>query len=257
LTGYHQTHGLLTIGFFLQGQVLDGIVHLGDIPDVNGSPLVRSYHQVFNFIAGLKLAFHPDLVMLLPHFQGTGWHIQVAGGDHTGQLLQRETGGVQLFGVHVHVHVAFWCSYDGNRTDAINALQRIDHLFFQEFFQPTVALIGRYRIHQDGHHAGAQLEDGRPTGTVGQVVVNHVDGVPDVVDGFVQIRTPIKFHHDHRHVVSGSGGDFFDALHAVEGVFQGFSQVGFNFFRIGPRVGGHHGHIRRFHLRELVDGQQA
>ncbi len=234
LAGDGQAGSLRAVGAFFETQVLYGIVHLGNVADKHRRIVKYTHHQVADFFAEFKFSFDSELIGFTSHFDVTCRQVHIIDCNGIGHLFQAQSGRIHFFGIHIHVHIALGGAGNVDRTDSIDALEWIHHLFFQDFIESVVAFVGSDGVHQNRHHVGTQLEDRWTTGAVGQKVVVHIDGTAHIVYSFVQIGPPFKFHTDHRYVVGRGGVDFLDALHAVESVFEQFGYIGFYLGGIGP-----------------------
>ena len=250
----HHAQTRLAVGAFGNGNVFDGVFNGGHVLDVDVAAAHAAHHQVFDIVAFFKAAFHPELIVGAAHAHTPARHVDIGGGNHVAEVLDGKVIGIQLLGIGVDIHHPFGRTAEKHGGNAVHPVKRINHLVVYKFFQAAIRLIGRNGIKHDGHHAGAELEDGGAVAVVGQVVNYHIQRVAYVGHRHIKVGAPFKFQRHNRQVVFGRGGNLFELIDGGKLVFDNFGNVFLNIGGIGAGIDRHHRYARQFHIGIEVDG---
>ena len=256
LLGNHQVGALATVRLLVQRQLLDGILHGGDIAHKDLTTVCRGgYYDIVYLIRGLILRAHLHLVLLFLQLHRTGRHVEVVGGYHLPHALHGQPVSVQFLLVKIDIHVAVWCTRNRQVTDTVHTVQLRDNLIVQQLFQRRIRLVRHHGVLNHRHHARAQSHHNRVGAAVWQIILHDIHIRAHIVQHLIQIGAPLKLKLYRRYVIFRLRGNLFQVVHRVERVLHHLGNIALHLGGGCSRVGRHHRYIRRVHLRELVDRQ--
>ncbi len=132
LFGDDKSCTVLTVDFFVEGEVFDGVAHGGKVAYKNlFACRSKGYGDVGDFGAFDIFTFHTHLVLLLTHFDGAGGKVEIVGAYGSTHLFEAEAVGVELFGVEVDVDIAFGGTADGDIADTVDTIEFVDHVILK------------------------------------------------------------------------------------------------------------------------------
>ena len=245
----------MTVDFLIEREVLDGVAHRGQVADKNLLAAISGNGDVGNLGALHILTLHTHLILLLAHLDRTRSQVEVVGGDGVAHLLDRQTVGVELFGVEVDIDITLRGTADRDVTDAVDAVELVDDIVFQDAVETRITLLGRETVNHNGHGRRVEFQNHRTTHAVGQIVENDIDIGSDIVERLIDILAPLKLEGHHRDIVLGGGGDVFETVDRVQRVLDNLGDIGLNIAGVSASVGRHHRDVGRIHLGHLVDGE--
>ena len=193
LLGNHQAGALATVRLLVQRQLLDGILHGGDIAHKDLTTVCRGgYYDIVYLIRGLILRAHLHLVLLFLQLHRTGRHVEVVGGYHLPHALHGQPVSVQFLLVKIDIHVAVWCTRNRQVTDTVHTVQLRDNLIVQQLIQCGIRLVSHHGVLYHRHHARAQSHHNRVRAAVRQVIFHDIHIRSHIVEHLIQVGSPLK-----------------------------------------------------------------
>ena len=110
-----------------------------------------------------------------------------------------------------------------------------------------------HRQHHDGHHVGAEFEDYRGLGVVGQRAVDHVELVAYVVGQHIDVFAVFKFEGNQRDVLTRFRCYVLQVVDGIEGIFQRPGHILFDILCTRSLIGGHDHDCVGLHIGIKVD----